>query len=414
MSVVNWNTGGYREETFDAPHSSLLFCADWAPLRKYARTVLDKPGAVYSEGVRSELASADWRIVNVETVLHPEPESARPVYKEGVNLIGPSDAVKDLRAASFDVALLANNHTYDYGAEGLSTTKQALEGAGLLTCGTGQSQEDAYDGLVLEAEGVSIALVNFQEGEEGSRTGRSPEIAGWDLARVCASIRHHVKAGRVVIAVPHADREYLPMPAPYVQVAYRQLVEAGAALVVAHHPHVPRGVEIYQGVPIFYSQGNFIFSHAYDGLFRRLGYMLRVGVGSGGDIGCRMIPYWLNDSGIHLLMDDQRTKFLSELKTVSGEALRPDSVLAWWHAAIDSIPLDSWYSDCTGMKYGMGLMEQREPLGLARLRTRLSSPSHYEFMVAGIDRILAGEHGNSSGEMIKKVRRWTEEKFLPL
>jgi hypothetical protein len=66
------------------------------------------------------------------------------------------------------------------------------------------------------------------------------------------------------------------------------------------------------------------------------------------------------------------------------------------------------------MKYGMGLMEQREPLGLARLRTRLSSPSHYEFMVAGIDRILAGEHGNSSEEMIKKVRRWTAEKFIKL
>jgi poly-gamma-glutamate synthesis protein (capsule biosynthesis protein) len=409
MSAVDWREGVVDGAVFRGPHRSLLFCADWAPVRAYAEALVRRPGTVYSDGVRAELAKAGLRIVNVETVLHPRRDAVAPVFKEGPNFIGPAVAVDDLRAAGFDIALLANNHSYDFGAEGLAATREVLESAGLRTCGAGRSQEDAYDGVVLDGgKGAPVALVNFQEGEEGGWTERAPGLAGWDLDRVCASIRRHAAAGRVVVAVPHADREFLPFPAPYVQRAYRRLVEAGASLVVAHHPHVPRGVEIHQGVPIFYSQGNFVFNHDHPGLFRRLGYMLRVAVGADGAVGCRIVPYRLDGGGIHLLDTEQQNWFFRQLEAVSGEALSPDSVLAWWHAAIDAIPLDSWYADCTGMKYGMDLMARRDPVGLARLRTRLSSPAHYQFMVAGIDRILAGDHGGSPPEMVGKVRLWTE------
>ncbi|MGC9452811.1 MAG: CapA family protein, partial [Oceanipulchritudo sp.] len=239
-------------------------------------------------------------------------------------------------------------------------------------------------------------------------TDRAPEVAGWDLDRACRSIERHAAAGRTVIAAPHADREFLPVPAPYAQRAYRRLIDAGASLVVAHHPHVPRGVEIYKEAPIFYSQGNFIFAQDHPGLFRKLGYMVEVAVQPDGAVGCRIHPYRLDETGIHLLTTEQRAWFMERLSSVSGEQLSPEAVLQWWHAAIDAIPLDSWYASCTGMDYGMELMRKRDPVGLARLRTRLSSPAHYEFMIAGINRILSGEHGSADPSMIEKVRLWTE------
>ncbi|MCD8483763.1 MAG: CapA family protein, partial [Verrucomicrobia bacterium] len=264
MTTFNIETGQLYTAKFANPTCRMVFCADWAPIRAYTDLLSNHPGSAYCSDILRELAQVDFRIVNVEAVLHENPKSLCPQTKEGPNLVGPASAVDDLVAVGFNVALLANNHIYDYGLEGLESTRSIVEAVGLRSCGTGKNQENAYDGLVLKQGGIEIALINFQEGEEGPHTERAPEVAGWDLQRVCASIRHHVGAGRTVIALPHADREFLPFPAPFAQRAYRSLVDAGAALVIAHHPHVPRGVELYQGVPIFYSQGNFLFNSSPD------------------------------------------------------------------------------------------------------------------------------------------------------
>ncbi|MGC9451765.1 MAG: CapA family protein, partial [Oceanipulchritudo sp.] len=170
MRGFDFETGSLAEEAFSGPHLQLVFCADWAPARTYARPLRENPGSLYPPEVMRILEAADHRIVNVETVLHPEPDAVRPVYKEGPNLIGPSGAVRDLQTAGFDVGLLANNHTYDFGREGLQATREVLETVGLQTCGTGTCQDDAYDGLILEGNGLAVALVNFQEGEEGGWT----------------------------------------------------------------------------------------------------------------------------------------------------------------------------------------------------------------------------------------------------
>jgi hypothetical protein len=171
---------------------------------------------------------------------------------------------------------------------------------------------------------------------------------------------------------------------------------------------VPRGIELYAGAPICYSQGNFLFSHEHAGLFRRLGYMVELVVSRQGPPGLRLVPYYLNASGIHLLTTEQKEWFMNQLLSVSGNNLAPERVRAWWEAAIDAISIDDWYQSCTGMDYGMNLMRKGDPVGLARLRTRLSAPAHYEFMIAGIDRILSGQHGTSDPQMLETVHLWTE------
>lgn len=400
----------HRADLFAGPAPRLLFTGDWAPVRRFRDLLAEYPGQLYDGEVVRCFAEADARVVNVEAVLAGETERKllEPVYKEGPNLIGPDTAVKDLLALPADVGLLANNHAYDFGPEGLAATVRVLKESEIHTCGHGRNQDEAYQPCVLKIQDTEVALINFQEGEEGPHTYRAPELAGWDLGRVCRSIREQRQAGRRVIAVPHADREFLPLPAPYIQRAYRTLVEAGASAVIGHHPHVPRGVEVWQGCPIVYSLGNFAFWQEHPGLFRKLGLLAELALGDEGSPGLRLFPFRIEAGCIRALRPGEAEWLAEQLGAVSGPGLHPDRVKAHWEAAIDSLPLESWYEDCTGMAYGMQLMEQQDPAGLARLRTRLSSPAHTEFMTAGINRILSGQHGRSDPALRERVRLWTE------
>jgi poly-gamma-glutamate synthesis protein (capsule biosynthesis protein) len=127
---------------------------------------------------------------------------------------------------------------------------------------------------VTQTSGVQLAVVNAAEGEEGRSVNNGPGVI--DLYQDCltqqiTALREQVD---VIVAVLHAGREFVPAPPPYVQRTYRALVNAGADLVVGHHPHVPQGVEVYQGRPIAYSLGNFALWHPNGSPFRRLGYLV--------------------------------------------------------------------------------------------------------------------------------------------
>jgi len=167
-------------------------------------------------------------------------------------------------------------------------------------------------------------------------------------------------------------------------------------------------MEIHKGCPILYSLGNFAFWQDHSGLFHKLGIFADIPLPPEGGVSVRLLPYRLEPESIRALAADESEWFGLRLGEVSGPALHPDNVQAAWQAAIDAIPLSSWYHDCTGMAYGMRLMENEDPLGLARLRTRLSSPSHYEFMTAGINRILSGWHGHCDSAHSASLRLWTE------
>ncbi|MCD8483764.1 MAG: hypothetical protein LR015_14595 [Verrucomicrobia bacterium] len=140
--------------------------------------------------------------------------------------------------------------------------------------------------------------------------------------------------------------------------------------------------------------------------------MVRVEVDSASRIQCQILPYRLDTKGVHLLQEEQRRWFLQQLAGVSGDHLAPDSIRSWWNAAIDAIPVAAWYSSCTGMDYTFERMRQNDPIGLARLRTRLSSPSHYEFMIDGINRLLSGQHGQSPSWMLERIHQWTDAGVL--
>lgn len=181
----------------------------------------------------------------------------------------------------FDVLHLANNHILDCGEEGVRTTLAQLAGDGIEQVGVNPSADAAMAPRVIERAGLRIGWVahtfsvNFKPFPQGQ-----PWIVNMtpfhlepepDTSAIEAQIAACRQAGcDLVIVALHWGLEFECWPHPRQRQWAHRFAEAGADLVIGHHPHVVQGVEIYtvsgetvRHVPILYSLGNLtpVLSH---------------------------------------------------------------------------------------------------------------------------------------------------------
>jgi poly-gamma-glutamate synthesis protein (capsule biosynthesis protein) len=165
----------------------------------------------------------------------------------------------------FSAVSLANNHSGDFGHEGLAEELRLFDQAGLPYFGGGRNRKQARAPLVLERHGVRVALLAYNDFpprsfEAGSKT---PGIA-WLIPDQCVA---EIKAARtdhhadIVIPYLHWGEEGKPGPEESQHTVARQLIDAGANAIIGNHPHCTQTVEIYKGRPIIYSLGNFVFDY---------------------------------------------------------------------------------------------------------------------------------------------------------
>ncbi|MBR5345530.1 MAG: CapA family protein [Clostridia bacterium] len=186
-------------------------------------------------------AADDATIVNLEGVLADSTDGAKGI--KNFRFRGDPAYVAMLKNASVEVASLANNHAMDYGEEGLQSTVNALKSAGIRWIRRG-----AY--IVLKKDGVRVAL--FGVDADGFR--EEGKFLCSEISRV--KFEDEVDA---VIAVCHTGKEHVPKHYAVQANTATALIDAGADLVIMHHPHVVQGVAVYNGATICYSLGNFVF-----------------------------------------------------------------------------------------------------------------------------------------------------------
>lgn len=205
------------------------------------------------------IRNSDLAITNLES---PVIDGGKPIQKIGPAFKSATDALSVLKEAGFNLAALANNHIMDYGEEGLFSTVEACRKYGIKTTGAGKNLDKAKEPFLFEKEGVKVAILNFAENEFGTTQGESPGCHPVDPVQNFYSIQSaRVKADHVIVIV-HGGHEHYQLPSPRMKQAYRFYVDAGAAAVIAHHPHCVCGYEDYKGAPICYSLGNFLFDSA--------------------------------------------------------------------------------------------------------------------------------------------------------
>ena len=200
---------------------------------------------------------------------------------------GRSD-VTMLAAAGFDVLSLANNHYFDLREDGQLQTPKIVGEEGIFPIGASRTEDPLYRVETHEAKGWKIGFLSVTNRVNAPVRAGTPQVPYIELDEMVATLGPLLEQARadhdlLVVAVHWGD-EYEEAPSVYHQKAARGLIDAGADMLIAHHPHVLQGIEQYKGGLIAYSMGNFLFEHT--GAIPRLTGVLRTRWTQGGDGRC--------------------------------------------------------------------------------------------------------------------------------
>lgn len=245
--------------------------------------------------VATKLRDTDVTVGNLECALS---RRGTPVPGKTYTFRGSPRAVEGMKWAGFDFLALGNNHARDYGATALMDTIANLKGAKLAYAGAGANRTAAWKPAIITRDGAKIAFLSFSQiGPSNFAAGSSRPGTAYtmNLAQVRQAISAaHGQADYVIVSFHWGiERQYTPTST---QVQFgRSAVNAGADLVLSHHPHVIEGVEYYKGKLIAYSLGNFVFSPG-----STIGHdtmILRVRIGPKGVLSANATPYMIDDAG---------------------------------------------------------------------------------------------------------------------
>lgn len=218
----------------------------------------DNPSAHIFSSIIPDLKNANLTIANLE---NPLLEQGRPVPGK-CTLRGSVGWAQILKETGIRVLSLANNHIMDYGEDGLFSTIKALESSGLYYVGAGRNKEQACSPIFLDLAGQNIAILSRTSVivSSPSYAGKNqPGVAFLDIKETKRDIKNCKQETDIVILIIHWGVEEYKYPSPDQSRLAREFVEAGADLIIGHHPHVLQGIEKVSNGLVCYSLGNFIF-----------------------------------------------------------------------------------------------------------------------------------------------------------
>ena len=170
---------------------------------------------------------------------------------------------KALKLNNFSILSLANNHTPNFGEKGLKDTFFYLEKEGIKYVGAGENEKTAYQPVYIEKKGIKFAFLAYNDSDVVPLSYKATEnfagTAFMETEKMIEAVKKAKQKSDFVIVSMHSGNEYVNKPnSSQVNFAH-SAIDAGADLVIGHHPHVVQILEKYKDKYIFYSLGNFIF-----------------------------------------------------------------------------------------------------------------------------------------------------------
>jgi poly-gamma-glutamate synthesis protein (capsule biosynthesis protein) len=390
MLNIDWSKG-CASDGGDKNCRRIIITGDWVPCWDIARgsfydsVMAEHPVECYGETL-DVLKAADLNIVNLECAI--DSKSGTPAIKSGPHLCAEERHLPCLQAGCFHVAALANNHIFDYGVEGFKNTCATLDKLKMRYFGAGLDDAEAWKPLVCNVDGLRVGLVGFTEGHDfTAATPGKPGVAGWEVARAREAIREAKRQSDVVIVIPHGGIEYAAHPSKYCIDTYRALAEEQPDAIVAHHPHVPQGIEIYRGVPIFYSLGNYLFHHMTPLHYRRHGYLVELAADRDGVHGFKCHPYLVGHDGLELLHGVKRDRFFATIEKVSRPFSPGEDPYSGFHATLKYRWQTTPFSQFTAVAKHF---DSNPVKAAAMLRSRLTTLQNTGLNIPMYDRVVKG------------------------
>jgi len=211
--------------------------------------------------VRALIEGADLAIANFE---NPAPN--RPSWHTRGTVFSADPALIDgLAAVGIDYLSLANNHIRDAGGQGIIQTIANITRRGIEVSGAGKDLAAARKPAMLEANGTTVAVLGY-DAIAGYYHATTDKIGSAPLT--ASIVRADIKAARnagadLVIVFPHWGTEYRSKPFAAQQRLARMIIDSGADMVIGNHAHWAAAMEVYDGKPIWYALGNFVFDQTW-------------------------------------------------------------------------------------------------------------------------------------------------------
>lgn len=221
-----------------------------------------KGGPALFAQVRPYLESAQLSFINLECAVSDK--GVRNPVKE-YTFRAPTGLTEGLVSAGIDVVSLANNHVLDYGRSALLDTIRRLDDAGVAHAGAGKNLAAAAAPAIMATPAGTVAVLAASEivpggfGASAEQPGTNPAVP--DYKRLLSAIKSAASRTDFVIVSMHWGTEYTTSPNAGQRELAHAMIDAGADLVIGHHPHVIQGMELYKDKLIAYSLGDFVFDH---------------------------------------------------------------------------------------------------------------------------------------------------------
>jgi poly-gamma-glutamate synthesis protein (capsule biosynthesis protein) len=222
--------------------------------------------------VAPRLAAADLAVGNLECVLSDRGEApaGRMPLRCALGSLGP------LRAAGFDLVSVANNHAFDFGSGAFADMLRRLDQGGLAHVGAASYSDQPQAPACFDLGGASPRRVEPGAARAGGLIRVGVLAYNTPGRRALADVAAARGALDVLVVFPHWGAEDHAAPTPLQIARARELIDAGADLVVGTHAHVVQPTTWHRGKLVAYGLGNFVFPGMDDSEAHRTGALLEV------------------------------------------------------------------------------------------------------------------------------------------
>jgi len=295
------------------------------------------------EHVKKIQLEPDLMFGNLETVLAPDMGTSG-LYD--LEMKGKTEYAHELSEVGFNVMSVANNHAMQHGIDAFRHTVSELKKSGIHPVGVVDNQKSNC--FSFEKCGIKIAVIGYSFRPEKYDNGNIPYAVGQasKLLEHVGELRSHYS--HVIVSI-HWGEEYIHYPSVEQVKLAKRIIDAGASLIIGHHPHVLQGVEEYNNGIIVYSLGNYIFDHWQRETRETIIFDCQFGKDR---VQCfKVIPVYINKNYQPVIQTGKEGERIEKLIKKYSSAIGP------MNYAVDSDALNKMYQEKARKAYAKYRME---------------------------------------------------------
>lgn len=305
--------------------------------RRLEPIAINNPESLFDENVLQLFRSSDFNILNLESPLTNAGNEFQ-ILKTGPNLKASPKTIGVLNSIKTDIVTLANNHIYDYGDKGLSDTLEICRRNNIATVGAGLSLNSASDIFFKKIKDITIGFVNFAENEWSNANDKHGGANPMNVIANTISIKNAKAKADIVIVIIHGGHEYYNFPSPRMVEQYRFYAQQGASAIIGHHSHCISGYEVFDGIPIFYGLGNFLFDSEIKLNGWHEGIIVNLKIDSQKNIVWELHPYkqCKEELKIELLKGEEKSAIENQIKNINSIIADPQKLEEKFNALVEA------------------------------------------------------------------------------